>query len=54
MPNNKSNNTKLLLETALKHEEEIETIKSDVIYLKETMRIDGIRNEEDYPFLYAR
>lgn len=37
----KPNKTKLLLETALKHEEEIEVIKSDVNYLKETMRIDG-------------
>ncbi|MBT2601249.1 MULTISPECIES: ORF6C domain-containing protein [unclassified Oceanobacillus] len=46
MPNNKSNNTKLLLETALKHEEEIETIKSDVVYLKETMRIDGIQEKK--------
>lgn len=36
-----TNNTKLLLETALKHEEKIETIESDVLYLKETMRIDG-------------
>lgn len=36
-----TNNTKLLLETALKHEERIETIASDVTYLKETMRIDG-------------
>ena len=30
----KPNKTKLLLETALKHEEEIEVIKSDVNYLK--------------------
>ncbi|WP_337970214.1 Rha family transcriptional regulator [Virgibacillus salexigens] len=36
-----TNNTKLLLETALKHEEKIETIASDVNYLKDTMRIDG-------------
>jgi len=35
-----NNNTKLLLQTALKHEEEIEGIKSDVNYLKENMRID--------------
>lgn len=34
-------NTKLLLQTALKHEEEIEEIKSDVKTLKDTMRIDG-------------
>ena len=34
-------NTKLLLQTALKHEEEIEEIKTDVQVLKNTMRIDG-------------
>src|SRR5690625_7109033 len=32
---------KLLLETALEHEKKIETIQSDVSYLKDTMRIDG-------------
>lgn len=37
----KPNNTKLLLKTALEHEEKIESIQSDVNYLKETMRIDG-------------
>lgn len=35
------NSTKLLLETALKHEEKIESIESDVKYLKNTMRIDS-------------
>ncbi len=35
------NNTKLLLQTALKHEEEIEEIRTDVKYLKNSMRIDG-------------
>lgn len=35
------NNTKLLLETALKHEEKIEAIETDVSYLKNTMRIDS-------------
>jgi len=35
------NNTKLLLKTALDHEEKIETIQSDVNMLKNTMRIDG-------------
>lgn len=35
------NNTKLLLETALEHEEKIEEIKIDVTMLKDTMRIDG-------------
>lgn len=35
------NNTKLLLQTALNHEEKIETIQSDVNYLKDNMRIDG-------------
>ncbi len=34
-------NRKLLLETALAHEKEIETIKTDVSYLKESMRISG-------------
>ncbi|MEK4883629.1 ORF6C domain-containing protein [Bacillus sp. FSL W8-0223] len=37
----KPNSTKLLLQTALKHEEEIEEIKTDVQVLKNTMRIDG-------------
>lgn len=37
----KPNNTKLLLKTALEHEEKIETIESDVQMLKDTMRIDG-------------
>ncbi len=35
------NSRKLLLETALEHEKKIETIQSDVNYLKNTMRIDG-------------
>ena len=35
------NNTKLLLETALKHEERIENMESDVNMLKDTMRIDS-------------
>lgn len=35
------NNRKLLLETALEHEKKIESIESDVNYLKNTMRIDG-------------
>lgn len=35
------NNTKLLLKTALEHEEKIESIQSDVDYLKNNMRIDG-------------
>ena len=39
----KSGNTKLLLQTALEHEEKIELIQSDVNYLKETMRIDGVQ-----------
>src|SRR5690625_85385 len=33
------NNTRLLLETALKHEEKIEAIETDVIYLKKNKRI---------------
>jgi|SRR5690625_3493374 len=37
----KPNNTKLLLETALEHQEKIDEIKTDVSYLKNTMRIDG-------------
>lgn len=36
-----TNHTKLLLKTALEHEEKIETIASDVNFLKDTMRIDG-------------
>lgn len=39
----KPNSRKLLLETALAHEKEIETIKSDVSYLKESMRISGVQ-----------
>src|SRR5699024_11156605 len=35
------NNTKLLLETALKHEERMDTIESDVTFLKDTMRISS-------------
>ncbi len=37
----KPNNTKLLLKTALEHEEKIEEIRTDVTMLKDTMRIDG-------------
>lgn len=37
------NSRKLLLETALEHEKKIETIQSDVNYLKDTMRIDGVQ-----------
>lgn len=37
----KPSNTKLLLKTALEHEEKIESIQSDVNYLKDNMRIDG-------------
>lgn len=37
----KPSNTKLLLKTALEHEERIDNIQSDVNYLKNTMRIDG-------------
>lgn len=37
------NNRKLLLETALAHEKEIENIKTDVNYLKDNMRIDGVQ-----------
>lgn len=39
----KPSNRKLLLETALEHEKKIETIESDVSYLKNTMRIDGVQ-----------
>src|SRR5690625_4308634 len=38
---NKPNNTKLLLQTALEHQEKLETIETDVNMLKNTMRIDG-------------
>ncbi|WP_342512839.1 ORF6C domain-containing protein [Sporosarcina sp. FSL K6-1522] len=34
-------NTKLLLQTALQHEERIETVETDVKYLKDHMRING-------------
>lgn len=37
------NNTKLLLKTALEHEEKIESIQTDVNYLKESMRISGVQ-----------
>lgn len=37
----KPSNTKLLLKTALEHQEKLETIESDVNMLKDTMRIDG-------------
>lgn len=40
------NNTKLLLETALKHETKIEEIESDVTYLKGSMRIDSLQQQE--------
>ena len=40
-----TNNTKLLLETALKHEEEIEEIKTDVSYLKDSMRVSGVEEK---------
>jgi|GEM_PF-1757198 len=36
-------NTKLLLKAALEHEEKIDSIQSDVSYLKNTMRIDGVQ-----------
>lgn len=35
--------TKLLLKAALEHEEKIETIRTDVNMLKNTMRIDGVQ-----------
>lgn len=38
---NKPSSTKLLLETALEHEERIAEIRTDVTMLKDTMRIDG-------------
>ncbi|MBO1003157.1 Rha family transcriptional regulator [Pseudogracilibacillus auburnensis] len=40
------NNTKLLLETALKHETKIETIESDVSYLKGNMRVDSLQQQD--------
>ncbi|MFD1206682.1 ORF6C domain-containing protein [Sporosarcina contaminans] len=39
------NNTKLLLQTALKHEERLETVESDVKYLKDHMRINGAQEQ---------
>ncbi|MEK3935977.1 ORF6C domain-containing protein [Sporosarcina sp. FSL W7-1349] len=38
-------NTKLLLQTALQHEERIETVESDVKYLKDHMRINGAQEQ---------
>lgn len=40
------NNTKLLLETALKHETKLEEIETDVTYLKGSMRIDSLQQQE--------
>lgn len=40
------NSTVALLETALKHEMELAEIKTDVDYLKESMRIDGLQQQE--------
>ena len=37
----KPNNTKLLLQSALQHEERLETVETDVKYLKDHMRING-------------
>lgn len=42
----KPNNTKLLLKTALEHEEQIDEIRSDVSELKNTMRIDGVQEHK--------
>lgn len=39
------NNTKLLLQTALQHENRIETVESDVKYLKDHMRINGAQEQ---------
>lgn len=39
----KPSSTKLLLQTALEHEEKIESIRMDVDHLKNTMRIDGVQ-----------
>src|SRR5699024_9232969 len=39
------NNTKLLLETALKHETKLEEIETDVTYLKGNMRIDSLQQQ---------
>src|SRR5699024_7415957 len=40
------NNTKLLLETALKHETKLEEIETDVTYLKGNMRIDSLQQKD--------
>src|SRR5690625_5081221 len=40
------NNTKLLLETALKHETKLEEIETDVTYLKGSMRVDSLQQQE--------
>nr|WP_243458157.1 Rha family transcriptional regulator [Sporosarcina sp. Te-1] len=41
----KMNNTKLLLQTALQHEERIETVDSDVKFLKDHMRINEAQEQ---------
>lgn len=43
---NDTSNTKLLLKAALEHEEKIETIESDVNYLKGNMRIDSLQQQD--------
>lgn len=43
---NPINSLELALQAALKHEQELKIIKSDVDYLKESMRIDGLQQQE--------
>lgn len=43
---NPVNSLELALQAALKHEQELKIIKSDVDYLKESMRIDGLQQQE--------
>lgn len=40
------NSLELALRAALKHEQEIKSIKTDVDYLKDNMRIDGMQQQE--------
>lgn len=40
------NSMELVLEAALKHERDIKTIKSDVDYLKGSMRVDSLQQQE--------
>jgi len=46
LPSSSSNKTKLLLKTALEHEEKIEIHDKRISFLEETMRVDGIQERK--------